>query len=106
MRAARGPVDWLTFPSPTDPEHQYRVNVSFLLSTYQCIFGQGCPGMLNNGGPAPDLGCCSRGVTFIDEADFDHVSEMVERLTAEDSDNIEHIRASGWYLRSKGGKPY
>ena len=105
MRAARGPLDWLTFPSPTDPEHQYRVNVSFLLSTYQCIFGQGCPGMLNDV-PTPDLGCCSRGVTFIDEDDFEHVSEMVEQLTAEDSDNIEHIRSRGWYLQSRHGKPY
>ena len=38
MRAAPGPVEWLTFPSPDDPDHQFRVNVSFLLSNYECIF--------------------------------------------------------------------
>jgi hypothetical protein len=31
MRAAPGPVEWLTFPDPDDPDHQFRVNVSFML---------------------------------------------------------------------------
>ena len=72
MRSAPGPVEWLTFPAPDDPDRQYRVNVSFMLSNYECIFGQGCPGSLNKH-PSPDFGCCERGVTFIDEDDFAHV---------------------------------
>lgn len=105
MRATRGPVEWLTFPAPDDPDRQYRVNVSFLLSNYQCIFGQGCQGTLNRY-PSADAGCCDRGVTFIDDDDFDHVAEMVGELTAEDCDNIEHVRARGWYVSSRSGKPY
>jgi hypothetical protein len=105
MRAARGPVEWLTFPSPVDPDHQYRVNVSFMLSNYECIFGRGCPGLLHDG-PTPDVGCCTRGVTFYDDDDFAHVSEMVAELTEEDADHIEHIRERGWYLSSSRGKPY
>ena len=105
MRSAPGPVEWLTFPAPDDPDRQYRVNVSFLLSNYQCIFGQGCLGSLNKK-PSADYGCCERGVTFIDEDDFDHVEEMVGQLTAEDCDNIDHVRGRGWYLSSKSGKPY
>jgi len=105
MRPSVGPVEWLTFPSPDDPDRQYRVNVSFLLSNYQCIFGQGCPGSLNHR-PDPDYGCCERGVTFIDEDDFAHVSAMVDELTAEDADNLEHIRNRGWYLSTRSGKPY
>jgi hypothetical protein len=105
MRSAPGPVEWLTFPAPDDPDRQFRVNVSFLLSNYQCIFGQGCLGSLNKK-PSADYGCCERGVTFIDEDDFDHVVEMVGQLTAEDCDNIDHVRERGWYLSSKAGKPY
>jgi len=105
MRSAPGPVEWLTFPAPDDPDRQYRVNVSFLLSNYECIFGQGCPGSLNKR-PDADYGCCERGVTFIDEDDFAHVAEMVGQLTAEDCDNIDHIRDKGWFLSSRSGKPY
>jgi len=105
MRSAPGPVEWLTFPAPEDPDRQFRVNVSFLLSNYMCIFGQGCPGSLNKR-PDADYGCCERGVTFIDDDDFSHVAEMVGQLTAEDCDNIDHIRDKGWYLSSRSGKPY
>ena len=105
MRSAAGPVEWLTFPAPDDPDRQFRVNVSFLLSNYECIFGRGCPGSLNKY-PSADHGCCERGVTFIDEDDFEHVEEMVGQLTAEDADNIDHIRNRGWFLASRAGKPY
>jgi hypothetical protein len=105
MRSAPGPVEWLTFPAPEDPDRQFRVNVSFLLSNYMCIFGQGCPGSLNKR-PDADYGCCERGVTFIDDDDFSHVAEMVGQLTAEDCDNIDHIRDKGWFLSSRSGKPY
>jgi hypothetical protein len=105
MRSAPGPVEWLTFPAPDDPDRQYRVNVSFMLSNYECIFGRGCPGSLNKH-PSADFGCCERGVTFIDEDDFAHVEEMVGQLTAEDCDNIDHVRNRGWFLASRSGKPY
>jgi hypothetical protein len=105
MRSAPGPVEWLTFPAPDDPDRQYRVNVSFMLSNYECIFGQGCPGSLNKH-PSPDYGCCERGVTFIDEDDFAHVEDMVGQLTADDCDNIDHVRNRGWFLASRSGKPY
>ncbi|MDX6485581.1 MAG: hypothetical protein QOF43_734, partial [Gaiellaceae bacterium] len=105
MRGARGPIEWLTFPSPDDPDEQYRVNVSFLLSNYQCIFGQGCPSLLNKR-LDHDLGCCERGVTFIDEEDYEHVAAMVSELLPEDCDNVEHVRSRGWTVKSRAGKPY
>jgi hypothetical protein len=105
VRSAAGPVDWLTFPAPDDPEHQFRVNVSFMLSNYECIWGRGCHGLLNRA-VQPDVACCERGVTFMDDDDFAHVSEMVSELTAEDSDHIGHIRTRGWYQSSSSGRPY
>jgi hypothetical protein len=105
MRGAAGPLDWLTFPAPGDPHRQFRVNVSFLLSNYECIYGRGCPGLLNRHAQ-PEIACCERGVTFMDEDDFAHVAGMVTQLTAEDCDNIDRVRTRGWYLASKSGKPY
>jgi hypothetical protein len=98
-------MEWLTFSLPDVPERQYRVNVSFLLSNYQCIYGCGCQGLLNRG-VDPAGACCERGVTFIDEDDFEHVSAMVDELTAEDCDDLEHVRARGWYQSSASGRPY
>jgi hypothetical protein len=105
MRGARGQIEWLTFPAPDDPDLQYRVNVSFLLSNYQCIFGCGCQGLLNRS-VDPEAACCERGVTFLDDEDFEHVAEMVEQLTPEDCDNLDRVRARGWYQTSSSGKPY
>jgi hypothetical protein len=105
MRAARGPLDWLTFPDPDDADHRFRVNVSFLLSNYRCIWGCGCPGLLNARADS-EAACCERGVTFVDEDDFAHVADMVEELTAEDCDNLEHVRERGWYLAGPSGRPY
>lgn len=98
-------MDWLSFPAPDDPDRLFRVNVSFLLSHYGCIWGGGCPGLLNHSRD-PEAACCERGVTFVDSDDFAHVSAKVDELTAEDCDNIEHVRAKGWYLRSRSGTPY
>ena len=104
MRGVQGPLEWVTFPAE-EPDLQYRVNVSFLLSNYQCIFGRGCQGLLNRGA-RPDVACCERGVTFFDEADFERISSRVEQLTSEDCDHIDHIRSRGWYQSSSAGRPY
>ena len=105
MRAPSGPVEWLTFPAPDDDGRQFRVNVSFLLSTYRCIFGCGCEGLLD-GPPSADLGCCRHGVEFVDDADFDHVAALVDELTPEDSDEIAQIRNRGWYRALPDGTPF
>jgi hypothetical protein len=97
VRAASGPVEWLTFPAPDDEHRQFRVNVSFLLSNYRCIFGCGCPGILDDVAHA-DTGCCAHGVEFTDEEDFEHVAASVAQLTAEDADHIETIGRGDWYV--------
>lgn len=104
MRGAAGPIEWLTFPAPDDPERQFRINVSFMLSNYRCIYGCGCPGLLNHHAQ-PDIACCELGVRFMDDDDFAHVSAMVDQLTPEDCDNLDHVRTRGWY-KLKGKRPY
>src|SRR5690242_1114145 len=103
MRAADGPIEWLTFSAPDDEDRQFRVNVSFLLSNYRCIFGCGCPGILE-GTAHSDLGCCAHGVEFTGDEDFRHVARAVARLTEEDADNLSQIRTE-WFV-SKKGRPF
>jgi hypothetical protein len=106
LRAAAGPVEWMTFPAPDDDGRQFRVNVSFLLSNYRCIFGCGCPGVHLDGPPQADLGCCAHGVEFTDDEDFEHVAAMVDELTSADADHIGLIRGGDWYAAKKSGVPF
>lgn len=101
MRGAVGPIEWLTFPAPDDDALQFRVNVSFLLSNYRCIYGEGCPGILD-GRTEPDVGCCAHGVEFTDDEDFRHVAARVAELTVDDADELARIRIEGWYDKNKG----
>jgi hypothetical protein len=97
-------VEWLTFPAPGDETHQFRVNVSFLLSNYRCIYGCGCPSTHDDPARA-HLGCCGHGVEFVDDEDFDAVAARVDELTAEDADHLAQIRGKGWY-ENKRGAPF
>jgi hypothetical protein len=106
VKSAAGPIEWMTFPAPGDDGRQYRINVSFLLSNYRCIFGCGCLGLLDRE-PATDLGCCGHGVEFVDDEDFEHVAAMVGELTAEDADHLAQIRGNkGWYYAQRDGTPF
>ena len=76
-----------------DPE-EYRTwvfDLTFLTSSWTCIYGRGCPGVLT--GPAPELeqGCCSYGAHFVDDEDHATVAAYIDRLTP-----------AQWQFRSKG----
>jgi len=75
-----GAHDWVSFPDP-DEDRTWVVDVTFLLSRWRCIFGDGCQGVLT--GPAPELvqGCCSYGAHFIDDDDVERVKQAAATLT-------------------------
>lgn len=81
-------TDWIEFKLGGDT---YRINVSFMLSNYTCIFGRGCPSVLLKGANS-DGGCCQIGVSIADEDEFFRVDKYVQMLTEEDADNIAEIR--------------
>ena len=60
--------EWVSFDDP-DEERTWLFDVTFLVSAWTCIFGQGCQGVLT--GPAPELvqGCCSYGAHFTGKKD-------------------------------------
>ena len=82
LAAPPGPVrEWVTFPDPDDENHRWLVDVTWLTSPWQCIFGCGCQGVLT--GPTPEMqqGCCSYGAHFTDDDDryvFQGVHMMLE----------------------------
>jgi hypothetical protein len=74
------PRAWVEFPNPDDDGEVLRCDLTWLTSSYRCIFGEGCRGIYRD---APDVGCCTLGAHFADKADEERVAGYVARLTPE-----------------------
>jgi hypothetical protein len=83
MKAPSNTHEWVSFDDP-DEDRTWMIDVTFLLSNWQCIFGAGCQGVLT--GPVPELeqGCCSYGAHFTDDADVERVLATAAQLTPEE----------------------
>jgi hypothetical protein len=65
-----GPVrEWVTFQDPRRKRHVWHVDVTFLASHWNCIFGNGCQGVLEDEAPELAQGCCSFGAHASDDKD-------------------------------------
>ena len=71
--------EWVSFDDP-DEERTWLFDVTFLASGWECIFGNGCQGVLT--GPTPELaqGCCSYGAHFTGQEDADKVAAVAKTL--------------------------
>lgn len=67
--------EWVTIRDPEDDHRVYTFDVSFLLSGYRCIYGDGCPGIVDG---RPDLGCCVHGAYLDDTDDADELQRLVD----------------------------
>ncbi len=85
MARQRAPEDLHEYVSFDDPDEDrtWVFDVSFLTSSWHCIFGAGCPGILDAPAPERVEGCCSYGAHFTDDEDRAHVERMAARMTAE-----------------------
>ena len=74
--------EWVSFDDP-DEDRTWVFDITFLVSSWTCIFGRGCQGVLT--APAPELvhGCCDYGAHFTGEEDADRVLGHAARLTAD-----------------------
>jgi hypothetical protein len=72
----------VSFDDP-DERRTWVFDLTFLTSSWACIFGHGCQGVLT--GPAPELeqGCCSYGAHLVDASDRLDVVAAADRLTDE-----------------------
>jgi hypothetical protein len=88
------PREWIEFADPADPEHWIRADLTWLCSSWSCIFGRGCQGVIEG---RADEGCCSHGAFFSDKADERRVRRFALQLTPAEWQN--HDRA-----QTKSGK--
>lgn len=74
--------EWVSIPDPEE-ERTWIFDFTFLLSSWTCIFGRGCQGVLTE--PAPELvhGCCSYGAHFTDDDDVTRVEQAAATLDAD-----------------------
>jgi hypothetical protein len=94
----------VSFDDP-DEERTWLVDVTFLESGWQCIFGRGCEGVLTE--PSPELvqGCCSYGAHFTGEDDARRVEAAASHLTDEQWQWRDVSARRGGPLRRGKGRP-
>jgi hypothetical protein len=82
--------EWVSFEDDRR-DQTWVFDVTFLESSWNCIYGRGCQGVLT--GPSEELvqGCCSYGAHFVDEKDMRRVERAAKRLTADQ-----------WQFKSRG----
>jgi hypothetical protein len=73
--------EWVSISDPDEPHDRYVFDVSFMLSSYECIYGAGCPGISESKGGS--FGCCLTGAHYMDEEDQRRTEAMVDVLGPE-----------------------
>ena len=87
-----GPTrEWVTFDDPSDKQHVWHVDVTFMTSHWTCIYGRGCQGVLTERAPELMQGCCSYGAHASGTKDRKLVERVARKLTADD-----------WQFRDRG----
>ncbi|CAA9349287.1 MAG: FIG01122970: hypothetical protein [uncultured Nocardioidaceae bacterium] len=95
------PRAWVEFPDPADPDQVFRCDLTWLTSSWTCIFGRGCRGIVAD---RPDDGCCTLGAHFSDAEDEARVATYVGRLTAEDWQHRDAGRDGAWAVTDADGE--
>jgi hypothetical protein len=74
------PRAYVEFADPGDDAQVFRCDLTWLTSSFMCIFGRGCRGI---DASSPDTGCCTLGAHFSDKDDERRVAGFVDQLTSE-----------------------
>jgi hypothetical protein len=91
---------WVEFADPTDSGQRFRCDLTWLTSSWTCIFGSGCQGIYAD---RPDDGCCTLGAHFSDEDDERRVAAHVEDLTEDEWERHRTGRRKGWVETDEEG---
>ena len=94
------PRSWVEFTDPADNEQIIRADLTWLTSRWQCIFGDGCPGIYAS---SPDAGCCPHGAHFSDADDRKRVKKWAKKLTPDIWENAAEGRSGGVVERDEDG---
>lgn len=99
IKIRKTPVEYYVMPFYWWGERQTLiVDVTFMLSGYECIFGRGCQGGF---GQRKDHGCCDVGVDLTPE-DIDRINQL--DLEPEFYPNIKRILETDWFTEHKQPK--
>ena len=81
MPVAEVPLDmpriWVEFTDPADAGQRFRCDLTWLTSSWVCIFGAGCRGIYAD---RPDDGCCTLGAHFTEKDDYRRVRDVAAEL--------------------------
>jgi len=95
------PRAWVEFVNPDDPTEVMRCDLTWLTSSFQCIFGGGCRGIYAD---APDVGCCTLGAHFADRDDERRVAAYVAQLTDDEWQlKPARVRTRDWVEKDDDG---
>lgn len=73
--------EWVSFEDP-DEDRTWLFDLTFLTSSWTCIFGRGCQGVLTEDFSEALQGCCSYGAHFVGSDDVARTEARSEQLTA------------------------
>jgi hypothetical protein len=84
--------EWISFEDPGEAR-TWVFDVTFLLSSWTCLYGAGCRGVLDHDATSLQHGCCTFGAHFIDDDDVRSVAAHAARLSA-----------SQWQFKRQGAR--
>lgn len=90
---------WLEIPLAENaepdgtPNEVLRADITWLTSSWNCIFGRGCAGIYAD---RPDDGCCTLGAHFTGREDVDRVRGAVQNLQPEQWQRNEYRANDNW----------
>lgn len=94
--------EWLSFEDP-DEDRTWVFDLTFLLSRWSCIYGRGCPGIDEAPAPELEIGCCSHGAYFSDDADRAAVEAAAAALSPRQWQFAAVAARRGIVARGEGG---
>ena len=93
--------EMISFEDPTE-QRTWVFDATWLRSSWKCIFGEGCQGVLEKPAAHLNQGCCSYGAHFVDDDDVAGVVKVAVRLT-ERNWQFKRQAARGFLKRGQGG---
>jgi hypothetical protein len=87
--------EFLSFEDP-EQDRTWLFDTTFLLSSWSCIFGAGCKGLMTGDASHLQQGCCSYGAHFISEDDIEKVEQSMSRLEPRHWQFAAEAKRIGW----------
>jgi hypothetical protein len=87
--------EWVSFEDPEE-ERTWVFDATFLRSSYHCIFGASCKGVLDADATEMEQGCCSYGAHFVDEDDVANIVKHFVRLEPRHMQYYDEAVAGGF----------